>query len=226
MSSGIGRHSPHTVKWTAGTPGLTNPVKPGCTPSHLRRPHFAQRQMHTHRRPHASAHSPPRPLTPIKPGAHSSRAHTCLEYWAPLARALTLALTPPRFPSPLVFLETALRSPPPRPEVLAVFLASLVSAPFPPAAGLRLAPQRPAGYPGHPLPHPHSRGDSRPLAGPRIFPLATWGAGRSPALNFLLRPGPSWRGVRSRAAKSEERGAGGSDSGLTKGWARGRLSGV
>ena len=98
----------------------------------------------------------------------------------------------PAFPVPACFSgNSALHSPPPRPEALAVFLASLVSAPSPPPPPPRPArpgpaPLHPAGDPGHPLPHRHSRGDSRLSPRPRIFPLATWGAGRSPALNFLL----------------------------------------
>ena len=138
----------------------------------------------TRRRARAAA---PNPAHSITPGAHKAQAHVPRVHGPQLARALWPALTPPRFPSPFVFLETAQRSPPPRPEALAVFLASLVSAPFPldlPAQDL--PPCAPQGDPGRPLPHRHSRGDSRPSLVPRIFPLATWGAGRSPALNFLL----------------------------------------
>lgn len=123
----------------------------------------------------------------ITPSTRAALAHVPRVHGPQLARALAPALTPPRFPSPLVFLETLLSVPlPPRPEALAVFLASLVSAPFPLGLPARdLPPLRPAGDPGRPLPHRHSRGDSRPSPEPRIFPLATWGAGRSPALNFL-----------------------------------------
>lgn len=193
-------------------PGSHKPSQTWCTSSHLQRPHFRQRPIRTPRRPHAFAHSPPLLLTP----SQSGRDRTCLQRRAPLARALSQALTPPRFPSPLVFLETALHSPPPRPEVLAVFLASLVSAPFPPSACLRPAPGAPRGTPPPPSPPSFQRGFPA-AGGAPDFPAGYVGSGEESCPEVPPRPGPSWRGDRSRAAQSEERGWGlglGSDEGL------------
>lgn len=91
----------------------------------------------------------------------------------------------PRFPVPACFSgNSALSSPPPtspRPEVLAIFLASLVSTPFrspsPHPSAHRTWPSasQDLGHPP-PLPHRHSRGDSRPLPGPRIFPAGYVGS--------------------------------------------------
>lgn len=130
----------------------------------------------------------PRPIRPRQSRqTHTRREHTCRGYTVPSSPAHSAGSHTPAFPVPACFSgNSALRSPPPRQEVLAVFLASLVSAPFLLFSPAQDWPQRPAGDPGHPLPHRHSRGDSRPPLGLRIFPLATWGAGRSPAMNFLL----------------------------------------
>lgn len=96
----------------------------------------------------------------------------------------------PAFPVPACFSgNSALSSPPPRPEVLAIFLASLVSAPFStPAPNPRVHRTwlRVPRDLSRPLPHRHSRGDSRHCLGRGFSPLATWGAGRSQAMNFLL----------------------------------------
>lgn len=130
----------------------------------------------------------------------SRQARTCREYTGPLARPQ--ALTPPSFPSPLVFLETQLCVlPPPLPAGSACYIFSLSGfrpfrSPSPHPSAHRTWPSAPQDL-GHPLPHRHSRGDSRPLPGPRIFPLATWGAGRSQAMNFLLgwrHPSGGWMG--------------------------------
>lgn len=86
----------------------------------------------------------------------------------------------PAFPVPACFSgNSALSSPPPRPEALAIFLASLVSAPFstpaPNTSAHRTWPRAPRDLGRH-LPHRHSRGDSRPLSGPRIFPAGYVGS--------------------------------------------------
>lgn len=141
-------YSTHTHCHT--TQATVRPPRPAHAVAHSAAPARAQaRQARTRA---ASTRSPARPRT--RPDSHT-----------------------PAFPVPACFSgNSALCSPPPRPEVLAVFLAALVSAPFLlalPAQELPPPPPHPAGDPGHPLPHRHSRGDSRPPLGPRIFPLAT-----------------------------------------------------
>lgn len=152
MSSGI--ESTQPSHWKVGAlvshTHLLNciPTHPrSYTPSHAKAPaaHTSHNIRHTHWGAHAVAHSRPHPLTPnqarrtLGPGTRAAGTQPRFP------GALAPALTPPRFPSPLVFLETVLRSPPPRPEVLVVFLASLVSAPFPqllPVQDLPPAPRR------------------------------------------------------------------------------------
>lgn len=146
------------------------------------------------------------------------RAHAPL-----LARALAPALTPPRFPSPLVFLETLLSVPlPHRPEVLAVFLASLVSAPsLLPRRARDLPPCTPRGTPAIPFPTVIPEG----IPGRRWatdFPVGYVGSGEEscpelpPGLGRLgpLGPGQGGKGDGSQTPKSEEGGAEGSDSDL------------
>lgn len=108
--------------------------------------------------------------------AYTWPRHTCRKHTAPARPRTRPGSHTPAFPVPACFSgNSALRSPPPRPEVLVVFLACLVSAPFPLLLPAQDRPPAPSRGPGHPLPHRHSRGDSRPLPGPRIFPLATCG---------------------------------------------------
>ena len=170
--------------------GLTQKSGPQVSPSHTRAHTLTPAAPTLHTVSHtpvapALAQRPPHHLMPSHSRqAHARPRHTCREYTALVALALAPALTPPRFPSRLVFLETLLSVPlPPRPEVLAVFLAFLVSAPFPllPAQDLP-HPLCPTGYPGHPLLHRHSRGDSRlAAAGATDFPAGYVGIGEEPS---------------------------------------------
>lgn len=103
---------------------------------------------------------------PIVPGGHTALAHVPGVHGPQPARALAPALTPPHFPSSLVFLETLLSVPLPQAGSARRIFSLSGFRPFPPrSARLRPAPQSPAGDPGHPLPRRHSRGDSRPSPG-------------------------------------------------------------
>lgn len=181
MAGGTGRPQPSHRKWGAHphVPHLLPPILHPATPRHTR-----SHLQYTHTLPHDAGHGPPpRPAHAV---AHSAAPARAQARQARTRAASTRSPARPRtrpdshtpaFPVPACFSgNSALCSPPPRPEVLAVFLAALVSAPFLlalPAQELPPTPPHPAGDPGHPLPHRHSRGDSRPPLGPRIFPLAT-----------------------------------------------------
>lgn len=118
-----------------------------------------------------------RPGSPSPPQAHGPPPARCGS-----------RLSHPRLSRPRLFFWK-LCSPPPRPEALTIFLASPVSAPFPPPAARRAR----VPYHRHPPPAPSGGTPAVPfptvipegIPGPRIFPLATWGVGRSLALNFL-----------------------------------------
>lgn len=137
----------------------------------------------------ARTQSPPRPRT--RAGSHT-----------------------PAFPVPACFSgNSALHSPPPRPEALAVFLASLVSAPFPPASPSRTCPPAPRGGP-RPSPSPPSFQRGFPaFAEATDFPagyVGSWAESCSelPPELGLLRPGRGGAGDGSLAPQSE-RGVGG-----------------
>lgn len=202
---------------------LTKERGPQVSPSHTRAHTFTPVAPTLHSVTHTSgpcgctAPSPPAHAQSIPPGAHPGQ-HTCREYTARLALALALALTPPRFPSRLVFLETLLSVPlPPRPEVFTVFLASLVSAPSPllPAQDLP-HPQCPGGTPAIPfstvipegIPGCHSgHGFSRWLRG-------EWGGTQPLTSSWTGTPEGRTRleGGWELTAKLEGRGAGVSDT--------------
>lgn len=87
----------------------THPGAPGQPPCTC-----GAHAVHTHR----TAHQPLGPRScahgsrqSVTPGAHGPRSHVQRVHSPHLARALAPALTPPRFPSPLVFLETLLSIP-------------------------------------------------------------------------------------------------------------------
>lgn len=129
------------------------------------------------------------PATPAVAQAITPGAHTCHEYTAPGSPARSHRLSHPRVSRPRLFFWK-LCSPLSSPQAGSAHSIFSLSGfrPFPcpphPPAGDRANASRrgPRSYP----PHRHSRGDSRLPPEPRIFPLATWGTGRSPAVNFLL----------------------------------------
>ena len=121
----------------------------------------------------------------------------------------------PAFPVPACFSgNSALHSPPPRPEALAVFLASLVSAPFPPASPSGTCPPAPRGGP-RPSPSPPSFQRGFPaFAEATDFPagyVGSWAESCSelPPELGLLRPGRGGAGDGSLAPQTEREGWGG-----------------
>lgn len=90
------------------TPGPSHPVTPGHTTRTCGAPTL-HTTSYTHGLARAAARTPGSLGGRSRPGSRQARTrprHTCREYGPRLARALAPALTPPRFPSSLVFLET------------------------------------------------------------------------------------------------------------------------
>lgn len=118
----------------------------------------------------------------------------------------------PAFPVPACFSgNSALHSPPPRQEALAVFLASLVSAPFPLASPPGTCPPVPRGGP-RPSPSPPSFQRGFPaFAEATDFPagyVGSWAEScpELPPELGLLRPGRGGGGDGSQAPQSEREG--------------------
>lgn len=138
----------------------------------------------------------------------------------------------PAFPVPACFSgNSALHSPPPRPEALAVFLASLVSAPFPPASPPGTCPPAPRGGP-RPSPSPPSFQRGFPaFAEATDFPagyVGSWAEScpELPPELGLLRPGRGGGGWEPGSSIGE-RGVGGARTpafGRQGGWEPGLLS--
>lgn len=120
-----------------------------CVPGHIRAHTFAP-AVHTPSR--CDGHGPPTGR-PAHAQSHQARTRAAGTRTPARPRTRTGSHTP-AFPVPACFSgNSALRSPPPRPEVLAVFLASLVSAPsllLLPAQDL--PPCTPRGTPAIPFP--------------------------------------------------------------------------
>lgn len=149
--------------------------------------------------------------------ARTRPGHTCRVH----GRRALARLSHPRVSRPRLFFWK-LCSPFPSPSAGSARRIFSLSGfrPFPPrSARPGPAPLRPAGDPGHPLPRRHSRGDSRPPPGPRIFPLATWGTGRSPArTSFWAAPPEAWSAEGGgRALRSEGGGAAARTPGAERG---------
>lgn len=227
--AGLSVHSPHagngahTLVSHTYFPLTVHPATPEHTRSHPQHTHA-----HTHSHTTSAAARPP---------AGPALAHSAAPAHAQARRARTRAASTrsparprtrtdshtPAFPVPACFSGNC--SPFPSPlagSARRIFSLSGFRPIPPPSAGRGAAPLHPAGDPGHPLPHRHSRGDSRPPLGPRIFPLATWGAGRSPARTSSRagRPGPGRGGGEPGSSVGGRRGWG---LGLERegGWAPG-----
>lgn len=198
------------------TPGPSHPVTPGHTTSHLRCTHASHNILHTRLGPRSRAHPrlTRRPLPPRQsPGAHTAQTHVPRVRSPARPRTRTGSHTP-AFPVLACFSgNSTLRPPPPRPEVLAVFLAALVSALPPLPLPLRTGPPAPRGGP-RPSPSPPSFQRGFPAAvGATDFPAGYVGSGEEsrPELPPSLgrpRPGRGRRGMGARLLNRREKSAG------------------
>lgn len=123
-------HSPHTGNGTRTL--VSHTYFPQFCTQPRQGTHVRTYSTHTHT---TTRHGPPPPRWPTqlhtRPRPGTPGAHTCREYTLPCSPAHSPRLSHPRVSRPrLFFWKLCSPSPPPRPEVLAVFLAALVSAPF------------------------------------------------------------------------------------------------